>query len=151
MGGRMVLHFLQLMPPTWKAKYIRKVITMNTPWGGTVQSMEAVSLGYSFGSSVLDAGKMRIVQRSSPSVMWLMPSEHFWKPNEVLVSTDAKNYSRSNFEEFFGYAIYASHRQKSSQFLNSFFSSHFTETLVFRTDGKWSKILKVTMIFQHRV
>lgn len=102
MGGRMILHFLQMMPPTWKTKYIRKVITLNTPWGGSVQSIEAVSVGYSFGSMVLDADKLRIVQRSSPSVMWLMPSEHFWKPNEVFVTTNQKNYSRSNFNELFG-------------------------------------------------
>lgn len=150
MGGRMVLHFLQLMPPTWKSKYIHKVITLNTPWGGSMQSIEAVALGYSFGSSMLDAGKMRIVQRSSPSVMWLMPSEHFWKPNEVLVSTDEKNYTRSNLNEFFGYAFYAC-ITKGLIFLNSKLPFPSIETLAFRTAGKWSKILKVTTISQHQV
>lgn len=151
MGGRMVLHFLHLMPPSWKSKYIRKVITLNTPWGGTVQSIEAVSLGYSFGSSLVDAAKMRIVQRSSPSVMWLMPSEHFWKPNEVLLSTDAKNYSRSNLNELFTYVVFSLYRRTFYRFLNSLFSSHSTETLAFRTGGKWSKILKASKISQHRV
>lgn len=103
MGGRMLLHFLQQMPPDYKSKFVRKVITLNTPWGGSVQSVEAVSMGYSFGSSVLDALKMRTVQRSSPSVMWLMPSEHFWKPTEVFATTNQKNYSRSNLNEFFEY------------------------------------------------
>lgn len=99
----MLLHFLQLQPDTWKAKYVRKMITMNTPWGGSVQSIEAIAMGYAFGSQVLDQMKMRTVQRSSPSVMWLMPSEHFWKPSEVFVTTSKKNYSRSNFNELFTY------------------------------------------------
>lgn len=101
MGGRMLLLFLQKMEQSYKDKYIRKAITMNTPWGGSVQSMEAITLGYSFGSTALSQDKMRFVQRSSPSVMYLMPSEYLWKPNEVLATTTTKNYTRANINEYF--------------------------------------------------
>lgn len=101
MGGKMLLIFLQQMPQTWKDKYISKVITLNTPWGGSVQSIQAMSVGYTFGSTVLAVDSMMQVQRSSPSVIWLMPSEHFWKQNEVLVMTTKKNYTLANINEFF--------------------------------------------------
>lgn len=101
MGGLMLLQYLQSKELTWKDKYIRQVITLNTPWGGSVQSILATAVGYNFGSSLINGLTMREVQRSCPSVMWLMPSDLFWKPDEVLVKTDHKNYTLSNFEELF--------------------------------------------------
>lgn len=101
LGGLMLLQFLQMMPPSWREKYVNQVITLNTPWGGSVQSIEAATVGYDFGVYPLNNYKMREVQRSCPSVMWLMPSAYFWKPDEVLVTTTHKNYTRSNLEELF--------------------------------------------------
>lgn len=101
MGGLMLLQYLQSKQPTWKDKYVKQVITLNTPWGGSAQSILAASVGYNFGSSLISNLKMREVQRSCPSVMWLMPSDIFWKPNEVLVQTNNKNYTVSNYEDLF--------------------------------------------------
>lgn len=97
----MLLQFLQMQEPTWKDKYVRQVITLNTPWGGSVQSLQAVTLGYNFGSSLVNSLQMREVQRSCPSVTWLMPSKYFWKPDEVIVKTKAKNYTMADFEQLF--------------------------------------------------
>lgn len=44
---------------------------------------------------------MREEQITSPSLAWLLPSPLFWKPDEVLVQTDTKNYTLNNLEEFF--------------------------------------------------
>lgn len=40
MGGRMILHFLQQMPQEWKDKYVKQVITLSVPWGGSIQSIQ---------------------------------------------------------------------------------------------------------------
>lgn len=97
----MLLYFLQNMSTEWKDKYIEQMITMSTPWGGAVQAIQAITVGYDFGSSFLQNAKMRTVQESCPSVVWLLPTQYFWKPDEVLINTKNKNYSISDIEQFF--------------------------------------------------
>lgn len=44
---------------------------------------------------------MRQEQITSPSLAWLLPSRLFWKPDEVLVQTERKNFTLGNLKEFF--------------------------------------------------
>lgn len=46
MGGRMLLHFLQQMSQEWKDKYVKQVITLSVPWGGSIQAIQAISVTY---------------------------------------------------------------------------------------------------------
>lgn len=101
MGGRMILYFLQQMSQSWKDQYVKQVITLSVPWGGSVQAIQAISVGYDFGAEIIQNIKMNDVQKTCPSVVWLMPSEHFWKPNEVLATMKKKNYTMQNIDEFF--------------------------------------------------
>lgn len=101
MGGKMLLHFLQKMPTSWKDKYVEKIITLSTPWGGSMQAVQAISVGYDFGSSVIQNYQMKLVQQSCPSILWLLPSELFWKPDEILSTTKHKNYTVTNIDELF--------------------------------------------------
>lgn len=101
MGGRMILYFLQQMTTEWKEKYVEQIITLSSPWGGSVQALQAISVGFDFGAEVIQNAKMKQVQESCPSVVWLLPSEYFWKDTEVLVNTKTKNYTLKNIDEFF--------------------------------------------------
>lgn len=58
-------------------------------------------LGDDLGSYVLRESTMRQEQITSPSLSFLLPSKLFWKPNEVLVETDRKNYTIDDLQEFF--------------------------------------------------
>ncbi|XP_031619100.1 group XV phospholipase A2-like isoform X2 [Contarinia nasturtii] len=101
MGGRMLLHFLQQMPQEWKDQYVKQMITLSTPWGGSIQAIQAISVGYDFGANVIQNIKMKQVQETCPSVVWLMPSKHFWKQDEVMVTMNKKNYTLQNIDQFF--------------------------------------------------
>lgn len=101
MGGKMILYFLQQMPQEWKDQYVKQVITLSVPWGGSVQSLQAISVGYDFGATLVENEKMKAVQETCPSVVWLMPSTSFWKPNEVLATINKKNYTLENIDQFF--------------------------------------------------
>lgn len=101
MGGRMLLLFLQQQSIEWKDKYVSKIITLSVPWGGSVQSLQAIAVGYDFGSSIVQNIKMKEIQETCPSVVWLEPSEYFWKPDEILAQTGKKNYTVSNLDEFY--------------------------------------------------
>lgn len=77
------------------------ILQLSSPWGGSVQALQAITVGYDFGSSLIQNDKMRMVQESCPAVVWLMPSENFWKPDEVLITMNKKNYTVKNIEQFF--------------------------------------------------
>ncbi|KAF9808837.1 hypothetical protein SFRURICE_010931 [Spodoptera frugiperda] len=109
MGGLMAMHFLRLQPQAWKDQYIRRLISLSTPWGG---SMKAVKRVVGCGDDALGSGpecegehKMR--RRSQITVLgvallaWLLPSPLFWKPAEVLVQTDKYNYTVNDFQRLF--------------------------------------------------
>ncbi|XP_055309524.1 phospholipase A2 group XV-like [Sitodiplosis mosellana] len=64
MGGRMILYFLQQMPQEWKDKYVKQVITLSTPWGGSIQAIQAISVGYDFGAELIQNNKMKQVQET---------------------------------------------------------------------------------------
>lgn len=101
MGGLMVQQFLHQMTSSWKDTYVKQMITLSSPWGGSVQALQAISVGYDFKSPMLSNYKMKQVQETCPSLVWLLPSTHFWKANEILVSTKNKQYTMDNMEDFF--------------------------------------------------
>lgn len=101
MGGPMSLVFLQKQSTTWKDKYISRVISLAGAWAGSAKAVKVFAIGDDLGSFALSGSTLRAEQITSPSLAWLMPSPHFWKPNEVLATTPQKTYTMSNLEEFF--------------------------------------------------
>lgn len=97
----MSLVFLQNQTQVWKDKYIERIISLSGAWAGSAKAIKVFAIGDDLGSFALKGSTMRAEQITSPSLSWLMPSPHFWKPSEVLVSTPTKQYTMSNIEEFF--------------------------------------------------
>jgi lysophospholipase III len=53
------------------------------------------------GSYALSGSTLRSEQITSPSLAWLMPSKFFWKPDEILVRTNATTYAFKDMRRFF--------------------------------------------------
>lgn len=101
MGAPMTLVFLQQQRNSWKNKYISRIISLAGAWAGSVKAVKVFAIGDDLGSHFLRASVMRTEQITSPSLAWLLPSPHFWKPDEVLVQTKRRNYTTSQLEDFF--------------------------------------------------
>ncbi|KAL1512992.1 hypothetical protein ABEB36_002483 [Hypothenemus hampei] len=101
MGGPTSLYFLNLQSQSWKDKYVKNLISLGGAWGGSVKAIKVYAMGDDLGSFVLRPSIMRPQQISLPSTAFLLPSPLFWKPDEILVQTDKKNFTLSNLEEFF--------------------------------------------------
>lgn len=101
MGGPMTLLFLQLQPQAWKNKFIARVISLAGAWAGSAKAVKVFAIGDDLGSFALSGSVMRAEQITSPSLAWLLPSPHFWKDDEILVTTATKQYTLANLEEFF--------------------------------------------------
>lgn len=48
MGGSMALHFLRQQTQSWKDQYIRRLISLSTPWGGAVKALKVFAIGELF-------------------------------------------------------------------------------------------------------
>lgn len=101
MGGKMILYFLQQMPNNWKDKYVKEAITISAPWGGSMQAVVALSVGDNLDSKMLSSAKMKGVQETYPSIVWMMPSKYFWKSNEIWATINKKNYTIENIDDLF--------------------------------------------------
>ncbi|XP_063529576.1 phospholipase A2 group XV-like [Cydia strobilella] len=101
MGGSMALHFLQLQTQAWKDQYIRRLLSLSTPWAGAVKALKTFAIGDDLGSRVLRESVLRAQQITCPSLAWLLPSPLFWKPQEVLVQTDKYNYTINDLQKLF--------------------------------------------------
>ncbi|XP_037047711.1 phospholipase A2 group XV-like isoform X2 [Bradysia coprophila] len=86
MGAPMTLVFLQKQNRTWKNRYIARIISLAGAWAGSVKAVKVFAI---------------VEQITSPSLAWLLPSPHFWKPDEVLVQTKSRVYTIAQLEDFF--------------------------------------------------
>ena len=84
MGGTMMLYFLNHQSAGWKARYVRALVTLAGPWGGSVRALKVFAVGDNLGNWLLSEKKLMWEQRSSSSLAWLMPQREFWGTEEVL-------------------------------------------------------------------
>lgn len=101
LGGKLILYFLQQMPQSWKDQYVNQVISLSGAFGGSIKSMLAVSAGYDMGVKLLRSSKLKLVQRTFPSVAWMMPLDNFWQKDDVLAKIGLTKYTLQNIDEFF--------------------------------------------------
>jgi len=101
MGCPMVLYFLNRQPQSWKDKFIRSLVTLAGPWGGAGRAIQVFAEGEDFGAwMLLDKKKIMRNMRTNPALTWLMPTKQIWG-DEVLIETELKNYTTSNYREMF--------------------------------------------------
>lgn len=101
MGGPMTLVLLQQQSEAWKSKYIARIISLAGAWGGSAKAIKVYAIGDDLGSFALSGKVLRAEQITSPSLAWLLPSPLFWKPDEVIVRTQSREYTMAQMQEFF--------------------------------------------------
>ncbi|VDP93589.1 unnamed protein product [Echinostoma caproni] len=63
--------------------------------------MKSAPKGDNFGLIAPSSLSFRSVQRSMPSLAFLLPDPRLWPPTEQLIITPNKNYSAHDYKEFF--------------------------------------------------
>ena len=111
MGCTMSLFFLNILTKSFKDKYIKSLVTLGGPWGGAVKALEVFAVGTDFGEkfindipglSFITKDIVKTVERTQPSLAWMMPSSEIW-PSEVLVKTDSNfvEHTAANLADYF--------------------------------------------------
>ncbi|KAG0454473.1 hypothetical protein HPP92_023765 [Vanilla planifolia] len=74
LGGLFALHLLDRSSHSWRQQFVKHLVSLSTPWAGTVQEMLCFASGYSLGIPIVDPLIVREEQRSSESNLWLLPA-----------------------------------------------------------------------------
>ena len=109
MGGIVSLHFLtgfSEINQAWKDKYIHAYVTLSAAWSGGVATLQTVISGAHdipdlllFASNLI-ADFIVPIARTFESLPWLFPKSSVFG-SQVLISTPAKDYTASDYEELF--------------------------------------------------
>ena len=114
MGCPMSLYFLNQQTKDWKDKYIRSLVTLAGPWGGSVVSLQIFAVGTDLGLGTslpipIPSGLVtdikditRFIERTQPSLAWMMPSEDIWS-GDPLIKTESNSvdYTTANLADYF--------------------------------------------------
>jgi len=106
MGCLMLYMHLDKKPQEFKDKYIKSLITLGAPWGGSVKSVKEIVSGDNLGISFVDETSIRDISRTFPSVLFLFPKPGFWREDEpflTVATNENRNltYTSSDYEELF--------------------------------------------------
>lgn len=101
MGNPMILYLLNHMTMSWKQKFIKSFISLAGVWGGAAKPIRLMISGDNLNVPIVKPINVRREQRSMPSTAWLMPSEEFWAPDEILVVTPTRNYTVKDYKQLF--------------------------------------------------
>ncbi|XP_035211136.1 phospholipase A2 group XV-like [Stegodyphus dumicola] len=113
MGCPIMSYFFNQQTQAWKDQYIKTLVSLAGAWGGAVKAVKTFASGDNLGVFVISQTNVRKEQRTCPSLAYIMPSDLLWGKDEILMITANKNYTVSNYNEFFqdigfpvGYEMY---------------------------------------------
>ena len=95
MGGLVIHDYLEEMKQSWIDRYIHKVITISTPWNGSVKALRALMSGDNLGLSeyILSNQYFLNAIRSFESVYALLPKETREMKDKIIITIDDKEYT----------------------------------------------------------
>jgi lysophospholipase-3 len=99
MGCTFSYHFLRNQPILWKSHFVKAMIAVSSPWGGTVETMYSF-LGKDDTSLVKQIPAIRYTERTFSSKAFQLPQPELFR-GKVLVETVLKNYSAIDYKAFF--------------------------------------------------
>ncbi|KAL0921886.1 hypothetical protein M5K25_009001 [Dendrobium thyrsiflorum] len=99
LGGLFALHLLDRSPLSWRRQFVKHLVTLSTPWAGTVQEMLTFASGYTLGVPFVDPLIVREEQRSAESNLWLLPARRLFG-EMPLVFANNRSYSAKDMAEF---------------------------------------------------
>lgn len=101
MGCLNAVYLLNSKSNQWKEIHVKRLITLGSPWDGSFKAISAMLFGDNLGIPLLDHKKLRVLQASFPSLMYLFPKEPGFSRDRILVEGPTINYTISNLDQLF--------------------------------------------------
>lgn len=101
MGCLNSLYLLNRKTDNWKDVYVKRLITLGSPWSGSFKAISAMLYGDNLGIPLLNKNKLQALQSTFPSLMYLFPRPPAFELDRILVQTPSKNYTLNNLDDLF--------------------------------------------------
>lgn len=95
------IYLLNSKSQNWKDVYIRRLISIAAPYGGSLTALKAMLYGDDFKIPFADRRKFRHLQASFPSLAFLLPRKPAISEDKILIQTDTNNYTLKNLDLLF--------------------------------------------------
>lgn len=95
MGGTYMYYLLLQQDQVWKDKHIRSLFTISAPWGGCSGTLQTLAAGEDDDSSVISKESSRLLHRSHPSFVYLLPSSPAFGDTPILEHA-GQNYTAAD-------------------------------------------------------
>lgn len=101
MGCLNSFYLLNRKTQNWKDVFIKRLICLAAPFGGSVKAISAMLYGDNLGIPLLSSEKLKDLQSSFPSLMYLFPKEPTFSSDRILIQSSEYNYTLKNFDLLF--------------------------------------------------
>jgi hypothetical protein len=99
LGGLIIHDFLvNYCTNEWKQKYINKLITINTPYGGTMISLKSIHekhIKYPFTNKKIKLNFVRYIG----GLLWTLPNKYHLSQSKIIYQSKNKNYATSDLSD----------------------------------------------------
>ena len=99
-GCNYVLYFLRMQSQEWKDEYVKSWISLAGPFGGSVESLTAVTAGRGL-DPILSKDSLRDLELTFSSFRFLLPDERVFGKDRVVLSMNGRNFSASDLPAIF--------------------------------------------------
>jgi lysophospholipase-3 len=100
MGCLYAYYLLRHHPQSWKDQYIQSWITIASPFGGAVKSLNALTTGENFHTELFHESGLLELEKTWSSVGFLLPSAHVFGEQTIL-SVGSTNYTSNDYQQFY--------------------------------------------------
>lgn len=99
MGCLNAVYLLNNKTQDWKDVFVKRLVTIAAPWGGSFKAISAMLFGDDLGIPLMQTAKLQMLQSTFPSLMYLFPIAPTYSKQQVLIETPQKNYTLTNLHE----------------------------------------------------
>lgn len=101
MGCLNSFYLLNNKTQNWKDVFIKRLICLAAPFGGSFKAISAMLYGDNLGIPLLSSEKLKDLQSSFPSLMYLFPRQPTFPEDRILIQSSTSNYTLKNFHLLF--------------------------------------------------
>merc|ERR1719369_1885146 len=83
-GGPILNYFLNTKSDQWRSENIHLMVALNAAWGGSAKSVKMYAIGDDLDNRIVDQTAIRNIQRTTPSLAFLLPEEELWEDRTVV-------------------------------------------------------------------
>jgi len=99
-GAPLLNYFLSTVGAAWRRRHVGGAVALAGAWGGAVKTLKVYAAGDNLNYRILNPAYIRAVERSFPSLSFLLPDPQLWG-DATMVEYAGNNFTMRDIDAFF--------------------------------------------------